>query len=164
MPIKHFTNKEIEAWPLDYKGCKTCREVKPLSDFHRHTSALKGRATQCKACRHFKSVREYAEKSIEQLMCERAKSRAKDKEVSFNLTESDIMVPDVCPALGIKLSRSDGRPATDNSPSLDRIIPELGYVSGNVVVISYRANMIKSNASLEEILAVASWLGTIEAI
>ena len=39
----------------------------------------------------------------------------------------------------------------ENSYSLDKIIPELGYVKGNVWVISNKANMIKSNASLKEL-------------
>lgn len=38
-----------------------------------------------------------------------------------------------------------------NDPSVDRIIPELGYTKGNVRVISNRANLLKNNASIEEI-------------
>ena len=33
----------------------------------------------------------------------------------------------------------------DNSPTLDRIVPELGYVPGNVAVISWKANRLKGN-------------------
>jgi hypothetical protein len=46
----------------------------------------------------------------------------------------------------------------DNSPSLDRKTPELGYVRGNVAFISTKANRIKSNATTEEIFAVAKYL------
>ena len=47
------------------------------------------------------------------------------------------------------------------SPTLDRIVPSLGYVPGNVVVISHKANSIKSNATAAEIRAVADWLDDI---
>ena len=46
---------------------------------------------------------------------------------------------------------------TDNSPSLDRIVPELGYIPSNVVVISYKANAIKRNATPQEIRRVADF-------
>jgi hypothetical protein len=52
---------------------------------------------------------------------------------------------------------SRGR-ATDNSPTLDRIIPSLGYVRGNVKVISMRANVLKHNASLDELKKLVAWL------
>lgn len=42
--------------------------------------------------------------------------------------------------------------------SLDRIVPSLGYVPGNVAVISHRANRIKSDATADELRAVADWL------
>jgi len=40
---------------------------------------------------------------------------------------------------------------TPNSPTLDRLVPELGYVKGNIRVISYKANAMKSDASIQEI-------------
>jgi uncharacterized protein YejL (UPF0352 family) len=45
----------------------------------------------------------------------------------------------------------------DGSPQLDRLVPELGYVVGNVAVISRLANTIKSNATPQQIRAVADW-------
>lgn len=39
----------------------------------------------------------------------------------------------------------------EDSPSIDKVIPELGYVRGNVWVISNKANRIKNNATLEEL-------------
>lgn len=46
----------------------------------------------------------------------------------------------------------------DNSPSLDKLIPDLGYVKGNVAVISWRANRFKSDGTLEEIRMIADWM------
>jgi hypothetical protein len=79
-----------------------------------------------------------------------AKTRAKKLRVPFNLDLDDIEIPQECPLLGIKLERGE-RCQQPFSPSLDRIIPELGYVKGNVMVISYRANAIKNDASVEEL-------------
>ena len=47
---------------------------------------------------------------------------------------------------------------TDNSPSIDRLIPELGYIKGNVNVISLRANIIKNNATKDELIKIANWM------
>lgn len=86
-----------------------------------------------------------------------AKFRAKKKSLPFNLDVSDINIPFFCPVLGIELKSIYGKGLTDRSPSLDRIIPSLGYVKGNVIVISNLANRIKSNASPDQILKVAQF-------
>jgi len=96
--------------------------------------------------------------SIEYMMWRSAKHRAKKKGIPFELKfPDDIVIPDYCPVLGIKLIKTNTRQAY-NSPSLDRIIPKLGYVKGNIAIISVRANAIKQNASYEEIDKVAKWL------
>lgn len=86
-----------------------------------------------------------------------AKARAKRKGVPFNIEQSDLRVPETCPVLGVQLIRIGGR-RTDASPSVDRTKPELGYVKGNVQVISWRANNLKSNATVEELKAVLRYL------
>ena len=78
-----------------------------------------------------------------------AKMRAKKKGLPFSLTIDDIVIPVVCPYFGIPLKAADGR-MNDNSPSLDRISPALGYVPGNVEVISWRANRLKGDGTAEE--------------
>jgi hypothetical protein len=85
-----------------------------------------------------------------------AKRRAKEQDVPFNLTEDDLIIPTICPVLGIPLFHSEGS-SSDNSPTVDRIIPDVGYVPGNVVVVSSRANRLKSDASLEELRRVIDY-------
>jgi hypothetical protein len=84
-----------------------------------------------------------------------AKLRAKEQGWEFNIEVSDIVIPEVCPVLKIPLFRVPGvegrHKANPNSPSLDRIDNTKGYVKGNVWVISWRANHIKTDASLEEL-------------
>lgn len=75
----------------------------------------------------------------------RLKVRAKKENLPFNLEKSDLVYPDRCPLLGI--SMSVGHPNKSQCVSWDRIIPELGYVKGNVKAISYKANTMKNDAT-----------------
>jgi len=90
-------------------------------------------------------------------MVEQAKMRAKKLGVPFDLDWREIEMPEVCPALGIPLFGGNGG-FQDNSPSLDRLKPTLGYVKGNVRVISWRANVIKRDATLEELEAIVAYM------
>ena len=82
-----------------------------------------------------------------------AKRRAKAADIPFDIKVTDIVIPTHCPCLGVPLEHGT-RSQKDNSPSLDRIIPKLGYVKSNIWVISARANRIKNDATAEEIIAV----------
>lgn len=85
----------------------------------------------------------------------RVKSRAKQKGIDFNLEIEDVDIPDICPVLGIKLNPHSGhRGYHHDSPSLDKIYPDKGYMKGNVRVISARANLLKNDASVEELTKV----------
>lgn len=96
-------------------------------------------------------------------MIEGAKRRAKKSALPFSITARDLVVPDRCPVLGIRLEPSPrGGGRRDSAPSIDRLVPEYGYVPGNVIVISWRANVLKLNATAEELLAVANWLQFME--
>lgn len=90
-------------------------------------------------------------------MLERARMRAKEKGLDFDITTEDIIIPELCPILGTPFIRGDRKP-TPQSPSLDRIDPARGYVKGNVRVISHRANTIKNDASIEELEAVIRYI------
>lgn len=82
-----------------------------------------------------------------------AKGRAKKNNIPFNIDVHDIIVPEFCPVLGLKLEVGVGA-CSDSSPSIDRIIPEIGYVKGNIRVISRRANRIKNDATPDELYKV----------
>jgi hypothetical protein len=62
--------------------------------------------------------------------------------------------PTYCPALGIELNYLGKRNDPANV-SLDRHDNDKPYVHGNVFIISYRANSIKTNATVKELYAVA---------
>jgi hypothetical protein len=87
-------------------------------------------------------------------MYKSAERRAKEQGVPFTIELDDIVISERCPLLDIPLFVGS-KTCADNSPTLDKLIPHLGYVPGNVLVISDKANRIKSNASLDEIMLLA---------
>lgn len=102
------------------------------------------------------AVKDWRARNPEATMIFAARERAKKLGLSIDITASDITIPDRCPVFGFPLERGSGR-KQDNSPSLDRIDNTLGYVKGNVVVVSWLANRLKSNASLDQLKAIVSF-------
>lgn len=78
----------------------------------------------------------------------KSKKRAKKDGIEFTISPGDIVVPLVCPIFGCTLEFQKG--IADSNPSLDRVNNDLGYVPGNVRVISWRANYLKKDMSLEQ--------------
>ena len=75
----------------------------------------------------------------------------------FTIEFGDLTFPTHCPVLGIELDYfADSR--SENSPSFDRIDPKLGYVKGNVAIISWRANRIKNDGTAEEHEKIAKFI------
>ena len=90
-------------------------------------------------------------------MLSRARSRAKQSGIPCTITRDDIQIPTHCPILGIPLEFADTAGGDIHSPSLDRIVPELGYIPGNVQVISAKANLIKSNLTIDQLKTALEW-------
>ncbi len=97
------------------------------------------------------------DESPERLIFFEVRKRARARGIQFNLEESDIRIPKLCPILGIELSFGVGR-VHDASPSLDRVIPSLGYVKGNCFVISAKANRMKQENTLEDFLKIIQYI------
>jgi len=97
-------------------------------------------------------IMELRKKNYKKRLWRAVKRRAKTKNIPFNITPDDIIMPEKCKYLGIKLINNVGcGTAMHNSPSIDRIENEKGYIKGNIQVISYRANACKQNLSLEQL-------------
>ena len=86
-----------------------------------------------------------------------AKRRAKKNCVEFNLEKEDLKLPKKCPILGMELGWGEGR-SQDNSYSLDRIDSNKGYIKGNVQIVSWRANSLKKNGTLQEFKKLVKWM------
>jgi hypothetical protein len=91
-----------------------------------------------------------------------ARNRAKEKGLAFSIALEDIVIPEFCPVLGIKIEKGSG-PFLPSSPSIDRFDPTKGYVPGNIFIISNRANIIKRDCTIEEVRALLVWMERIGA-
>lgn len=120
-----------------------------------------GKPTKRDTCRECNAayMREYLRRRRherpDRSLWDRARKRAQDRGLEFDLTKDSIVVPKTCPALGLTI-RFNGR-RSPRSPSLDRIVPERGYVPGNIRVISDRANRLKGSRNLEELRRLAEY-------
>lgn len=167
------------------KKCSPCKTFKVLSDFHKNKSKKDGYSNCCKAChvervrkgykahrdsaakrikkwratnreRVAESCRKYRVSNPDKVMWADARHRSEQAGIPFDIEVSDINIPETCPILGISLHREAGRGGGPNSPSIDRLIPELGYVKGNVAVISQSANSMKYDYTLEQLVSRAA--------
>lgn len=172
LPERQTSRPNIHGWKPSKRSpcacvmsCSKCNKLLPISDFY--TLNRKGGrrdilgATRSSTCKHCAQVIASLA-PIELRIFRSAKARATRRNMEFLLNPEDIVIPTHCPVLGIPLMDMIGvgkgsMIARQNSPSLDRIDNTKGYVPGNIVIVSLRANNIKSDASLDEINALASF-------
>lgn len=152
------------------KPCRVCgKEFKPIRiDSELCSIACKKMETRSRArawyfAAHEDNILKNRQASVEfralqprKQMLNAAKDRAKVKKLDFNIDINDIIIPDICPIFGVKLERK-----TRHAPSLDRMDASLGYIKGNVWVISKFANTMKNNATLPELKAFGKWARTL---
>ena len=157
------------------RTCVKCGVEKPSSDFYRtrgkHASSS-GYHAQCKDCckarqaayrtgskrRQSDSYRKYRENNRARVLVNAARSRARQASIPFDLDE---YIPalqkridrGICELTGLPLNVRDGR--TWDSPSLDRIVPALGYTIDNVRVILFAANVMMNTWGPDPILTIA---------
>lgn len=137
--------------------CRSCGKFKELEAFP--IKKVKGQRYRCYHC-----WAEWRDKNRfyvwTSMALAQAKSRARLKSCPFGITRQDILdvCVDRCPALGIELVYGNKGGICDNSATLDRIIPDLGYIRGNIQVLSMKANRIKNSATAEEVLRVGHYM------
>ena len=134
-------------WETDtHRQCTNCKSM--FEKNPGNTSRL------CRLC----NTTRVKEESAETKMYRRAKNRAKIQGIPFTITKEDIIIPTVCPVLGIPIYVTKGKSGGFNSsPSLDQINPGKGYTPDNIMVMSQLANAMKANATPEQLLAFSAW-------
>jgi len=93
-------------------------------------------------------------------MVHAAKKRARKQHVACTITVDDIIEligEGVCPIRGVRYDLSLSV-VGDDSATLEKFYPNLGYVAGNCFVISGLANKIKTSATTEQVRRVADWM------
>lgn len=137
--------------------CNNCQKMKQAFHFSEHPGCQNGYDTSaCKDCKTAKVS--WAKVPIENKIFNRTKARAKAKNIKFDLTLDDIVLPEKCPVFDKPFVYGD----PNWTYSIDRNNPELGYIKENVSIISNRANMIKSVATIDEIEKVKNWMSKID--
>ena len=153
--------------------CISCGIIKSITEFYKSKNSKDGMRHTCKNCMKL-SARNYNRSdeakfmaierdknkwrdSPERMLLSNARFRAKKNNIEFSLNRDDIVIPNVCPVLGIPIIIGSGK-VNYNSPSIDRIDSSKGYTKKNSRIISWRANVVKSDASLDELVMILSYM------
>jgi len=172
--MKNCTKCKLEKSPTEFspdlraKGglrpwCKICCSTCALARYHadpkKHIDKARIWKQNNRALVNEISTRwRKTEKGAISEILSQAKKRAKQDGLPFLLMPADIQIPDLCPVFGTPLIQGTGKGPSPMSPSLDKIIPALGYVPGNVRIMSHKANVMKNDATPEQLLAFANWV------
>ena len=163
------------------KKCRTCEVYLPLASYAVNKAAKDGLQWVCKSCDNARQRVRRVEKRTEmleygrnyqakrrtdfnyrlQMLLNASKQRALVKNREHTITLQDIKdkYPSngKCPIFGVDLEFGNTG-FRDNSPSIDRIDSNKGYTPDNIQLISWKANSIKRNASLEELILLVNYL------
>jgi len=93
--------------------------------------------------------------SPEKKLLQRAKSNSRSRKLEFNLELSDIVIPKLCPYLGVELLTEHEHSKHQLYATNDRIDSTMGYVKGNLQIISKLANIMKNNSTEEQLITFA---------
>ena len=172
----YLTNKKI----METKICTKCKKEKSVKEFYKDLNSSDQLTSKCKSCHkeyrdlnrekqriYMQNLRNTKNEIIKEnkrkawgnadprkLLLMQARNRAKRKNIDFNLTLEDIIIPEVCPLLNIPFVRGV-KNDYEYTYSLDRIDPTKGYLKDNIWVITKLANSMKNSASKEQLLVFA---------
>jgi len=142
--------------------CKGCLRDKTETEFTERKDRSGKRRPYCVTCQNDIVRARYAAHRRNQpfkLRCSRAKSRAANLKVPFDLTPEYLrsIWTGYCPILKCLIKWETDR-KDEHAAELDRHIPALGYVKGNVTFLSRKANRLKNNSSIEELTSLLEWM------
>lgn len=162
-PVTNAPFKYGDVREDGYKFEKYGKILKKDGYFVEQWRSPESEKTKKEAEKHYMTTKEG--RIMNNLSVIRVRSKAKNIPYNLSLPYVRSIATDNCPVFGFPLEwnrQSSGKPSGPkyNSPSLDRIDPKKGYVKGNVVWISMKANSIKNDATIEELEKVTQWLKT----
>lgn len=137
--------------------CRACGQKKPYTEYCDHiVNGKVYKHVKCNECRA-EGLSIYRREHPRKRLLYSARARAKRYGREFDLIEDDIIIPERCPILDIKLKLHTKR-RCEESPTIDRIDNDRGYTKDNIVVCSWRANRMKNGFSLEELEKLVNFL------
>jgi hypothetical protein len=142
------------------KKCKSCNMRNVEVEF-RHIKIKLNKLTGAEHCK--KSRLKYKDDISHRLniLLQQAKIRSKKKNAEFNLTLQDLLdlypQDGMCPVFKMPIQFNTGEDRT-NSPSIDRVDASKGYTKDNIRIISWKANRMKSNATLADLEALVIYM------
>jgi hypothetical protein len=130
-----------------------------LKEYNRRRAPKEKEYRQARLSQYAEYQRKSRREKVRMHMLIDARYRAKRDGLPFSITEADIDWVTHCPVLSIELVyvRGEGHGRRHDAATLDRRVNDLGYVPGNVFVISHQANRMKSDATVEELCALAEY-------
>jgi len=145
--------------------CASCKALLPICDFYETKSQTrrdicgKFRTSICKSC----NLQSYTQLDQRKKLLIGARARAQKEKMECSIKKEEIHIPRHCPILGIEIKPNTGKGrqgglGNPNAPSLDKVIPSKGYISGNICVISALANKLKNDGLEEEFLAILLYM------
>ena len=148
-------NIPVETSSPNFKRCEDCRlkHIKQYTKtYHKAWYGKRAEDSDFLSSR-IEYSRNYRKENIEKRLLLGARTRSKELKIDFNIDLEDIVVPELCPILNVPMVLK-----TRHAPSLDRVDPNKGYVKGNVWVISRKANVMKNDATSEELRSFSEWI------
>lgn len=152
------------------KKCTKCDVVKPLSEYRKYSGRCVGGVRPiCKVCQrsyekewrskskdYRKEQRkkhrekdklyraEYNMRNKARYLTSSIKTRCKNKGLPFDLDKYENEINEriekgICEVSGFPLRLEHGK-RDFNSPSIDRVVPELGYVYSNIRIVAFSVN------------------------
>jgi hypothetical protein len=165
------------------KTCPKCKETKSIDDFFNDKSRCDGKTAACKACEYARKKlrrqtlaatkaqspayregkrrqrKNFKAKNPHLNLIKGARQRAKDKGLPYDLNKyykelRERFEQGVCEVSGLPIKKTPGQ-VTWDTPSIDRIEPEKGYVYSNVRIVAYAVNVALNDWGLEQFIEIA---------
>ena len=163
---REFGIKHREENPNRYKVCKECNQSLNLNKFSliEKWNINSGTKDVCKKCsikiRQTEKLNRDWKVDAAKLLYKNIKSRCKRIGREFSIELEDIIIPEKCPVFGFELKRED-KQTWMCAPSVDRIDSSKGYIKGNITVVSRRANILKRDATIDELKQLLNYYKTL---
>ena len=163
---REFGMKNREEKPNRYKVCDNCEQSLNLNKFSliEKWNINSDTKNTCKKCsikiKQTEKLNRDWKVDAAKLLYSNIKSRCKRIGREFSIELEDILIPEKCPVFGFDLKRED-RQTWMCAPSVDRIDSSKGYIKGNITVVSRRANIIKRDATIQELEQLFNYYKTL---